>query len=249
MDRLELKALLEKVAAGDVDVASAMQRMQDVPGPDPGSAEPDLQRMARQGASEVICSTGKTAAQIIGIAETLLSVGQRSVLITRLEPEKAAEIRASVPLIYSEMGKIGVAGSMPESSGKGPILVATGGAGDMPVAEEAAFTAEALGNEVIRLYDVGVTGLNRLLSHSAELRRARVIIVIDGMDGALVSVIGGLESCPVIAVPTSTGYGTAFGGISALLGMLNSCASGVGVVNIDNGFGAAFLASRINHLN
>ena len=191
---------------------------------------------------------GKTAAQIAGIAETLLSVGQQSVLITRLDPEKAAAVRASVPLIYSEMGRIGVAGVMPEKNGLGPILVATGGTSDMPVAEEAAFTAEALGNEVIRLYDVGVTGLHRLLSHSEELRSARVIIAIAGMDGALASVIGGLVSCPVIAVPTSTGYGASFGGVSALLGMLNACASGVGVVNIDNGFGAAFLASRINHL-
>ena len=248
MDQMELKTLLEKVAAGDVDVASAMQQMQALPAPDLGYAKPDLQRLARQGVSEVIYGAGKTAAQIAGIAETLLSVGQQSVLITRLDPEKAAAVRASVPLIYSEMGRIGVAGAMPEKNCLGPILVATGGTSDMPVAEEAAFTAEALGNEVIRLYDVGVTGLHRLLSHSEELRSARVIIAIAGMDGALASVIGGLVSCPVIAVPTSTGYGASFGGVSALLGMLNSCASGVGVVNIDNGFGAAFLASRINHL-
>ena len=239
MDQIELKTLLEKVAAGDVDVASAMQRLQDLPGAD----------LARQGTSEVISGAEKTAAQIVDITETLLSVGQRSVLITRLDPEKAEEVRASVPLIYSKMGRIGVAGAMPEAGGLGPILVATGGTGDMPVAEEAAFTAEALGNEVIRLYDVGVTGLNRLLSHSAELRRAKVIIAIAGMDGALASVIGGLVSCPVIAVPTSTGYGASFGGVSALLGMLSSCASGVSVVNIDNGFGAGFLASRINHMN
>ncbi len=248
MEQMELRALLDKVAAGDVDISSAMQQLQNLSGTDSIYAAPDLRRPVRQGASEVICGAGKNAVQIAGIAETLLSVGQRSVLITRLDPEKATEVRASVPLIYSEMGRIGVAGVMPEADGRGPVLVAIGDANDMPVAEEAAFTAEAMGNDVIRLYDVGVTSLHRLLSHSEELRKARVIIAIAGMDGALASVIGGLVSCPVIAVPTSAGHGASFGGVSALLSMLNSCAPGVSVVNIDNGFGAGFLASRINHM-
>ena len=218
MEQMELRALLDKVAAGDVDISSAMQQLQNLPGTDTIYAAPDLRRPVRQGASEVICAAGKNAVQIAGIAETLLSVGQRSV------------------------------GVMPEADGRGPVLVAIGDANDMPVAEEAAFTAEAMGNDVIRLYDVGVTSLHRLLAHSEELRKARVIIAIAGMDGALASVIGGLVSCPVIAVPTSAGHGASFGGVSALLSMLNSCAPGVSVVNIDNGFGAGFLASRINHM-
>ena len=153
-----------------------------------------------------------------------------------------------LPLSYHEMGRIGIVGEMPAPTGKGTIVVATGGTSDMPVAEEAALTAEVLGNQVTRLYDVGVAGLHRTLSHLEDIMSARVIIAIAGMEGALASVIGGLADCPVIAVPTSVGYGAAFGGLAALLSMLNSCASGVSVVNIDNGFGAGYLASMINHL-
>ena len=147
-----------------------------------------------------------------------------------------------------QLGKVGIAGTMPEPTGRGTIVIATGGTSDQPVAEEAALTAEALGNEVVRLYDVGVAGLHRLLSHTDDVMRAQAIVAIAGMEGALASVIGGLADCPVIAVPTSVGYGASFGGVAALLAMLNSCASGVSVVNIDNGFGAGYLASMINHI-
>ena len=161
---------------------------------------------------------------------------------------QAEIIAKKLPLNYNEYGKIGIIGSIPKPDGNGRIVIATGGTSDMPVAEEAAVTSESLGNETVRLYDVGVSGLHRLLSHMDEIMSAQVIIAIAGMEGALASVIGGLSDCPVIAVPTSVGYGANFGGLSALLSMLNSCSSGVGVVNIDNGFGAAYLASTINHL-
>jgi NCAIR mutase (PurE)-related protein len=161
---------------------------------------------------------------------------------------EAERIAAEMPLHYHEPGKIGMIGEMPEPSGIGTVLIVTGGTSDQPVAEEAAFTAEALGNRVERLYDVGVAGLHRLLAHLSEIMSASVIIAAAGMEGALASVVGGLADCPVIAVPTSVGYGASFGGLSALLSMLNSCASGVACVNIDNGFGAGYMASRINHM-
>ena len=165
-----------------------------------------------------------------------------------MSQEAADLVGAALPLEYHPIGKVGIVGQMPPPTGYGKIVVATGGTSDMPVAEEAALTAQVLGNSVTRLYDVGVAGLHRTLSHLEDIMSARVIIAIAGMEGALASVIGGLADCPVIAVPTSVGYGAAFGGLAALLSMLNSCASGVSVVNIDNGFGAGYLASMINHL-
>ena len=248
MNKLDTEALLRQVAAGEVDVDTALLKLKEAPYRDLGYAKLDGHRSLRQGAAEVIYGAGKTAQQIAGIAQTMLEGGETTVLITRMDPDKAAEVAKTVPLQYSEMARFGLAGALPEVTGKGTIVVATGGTSDMPVAEEAALTAEALGNQVTRLYDVGVAGLHRLLSHLDELMSARVIIAIAGMEGALASVIGGLADCPVIAVPTSVGYGASFGGVSALLSMLNSCASGVSVVNIDNGFGAGFLASRINHM-
>ena len=248
MNKLDTEALLRQVAAGEVDVDTALLRLKEAPYRDLGYAKLDGHRGLRQGAAEVIYGAGKTAQQIGGIAKNMLDSGEQTVLITRMDPDKAAEVAKTVPLQYSEMARFGLAGALPEVTGKGTIVVATGGTSDMPVAEEAALTAEALGNQVTRLYDVGVAGLHRLLSHLDELMSARVIIAIAGMEGALASVIGGLADCPVIAVPTSVGYGASFGGVSALLSMLNSCASGVSVVNIDNGFGAGFLASRINHM-
>ena len=174
--------------------------------------------------------------------------GQTRILITRLSQESAAVIDKVHEMTYYQEARCGFVGEMPQPTGIGKIVVATGGTSDIPVAEEAAVTAMALGNEVVRLYDVGVAGLHRTLSHLDELMDASVLIAIAGMEGALASVLGGLVDCPVIAVPTSVGYGAAFGGLSALLSMLNSCASGVSVVNIDNGFGAGFLANRINHM-
>ena len=175
--------------------------------------------------------------------------GTQMILITRLQQEKALILPEQVTdFSYYEECCMGLVGTMPQIDGKGKIVVATGGTSDIPVAQEAVITARALGNEVVPLYDVGVAGIHRLLDHLELLMDARVIIAVAGMEGALASVIGGLVDCPVIAVPTSIGYGASFGGVAALLAMLNSCASGVSVVNIDNGFGAGFLASRINHM-
>ena len=248
MNQLEWKELLTKVAAGELSVDQAMLALKKAPYTDLGYAKLDHHRGIRQGAAEVIYGAGKTGEQIAGITKAALDSGEHTVLITRISPEKAAVVEQTVPLQYTAVGNVAVAGTMPEITGIGTILVATGGTSDIPVAEEAAVTAEAMGNRVVRLYDVGVAGLHRLLSHMDEIMSARVIIAIAGMEGALASVIGGLADCPVIAVPTSVGYGASFGGVSALLSMLNSCASGVSVVNIDNGFGAGFLASRINHM-
>ena len=215
---------------------------------DVGYAKVDLHRGIRQGAAEVIYGAGKTPEQIIGITRVMLENGIQTILITRLTEEKAEEVQKEIPMDYRKEARIGIVGPLPEPDGIGTIVVATGGTSDIPVAEEAALTAEAHGNRVIRLYDVGVAGLHRTLAHMDEIMSATVIIAIAGMEGALASVIGGLADCPVIAVPTSVGYGASFHGLSALLSMLNSCASGVSVVNIDNGFGAGYLAGMINHI-
>ena len=248
MTQPELRTLLEQMASGETTIDQAMTQLKMQPFEDLGFAKVDHHRALRQGAAEVIYGAGKTPEQILAIAQVMLDRGQKTVLITRLTAEAAAHIQEQLPFTYYPLAKVGIAGVMPEPDGAGTIVIATGGTSDMPVAEEAALTAEALGNRVVRLYDVGVAGLHRLLAHAEEIVNARVIVAIAGMEGALASVIGGLADCPVIAVPTSVGYGAAFGGLAALLSMLNSCASGVSVVNIDNGFGAGFLASRINHI-
>ena len=240
--------LLRDVAAHTVSPEQALLALRQAPFADIDYAKIDLHRGVRQGIPEVIYGSGKTAAQITGIIRTMLQNGQNRILVTRITPEKADAIAAAVPLHYHEAGQIGMIGEMPEPYGHGSIVIATGGTSDQPVAEEAAFTAESLGNKVVRLYDVGVSGLHRLLAHLDEIMSASVIIAVAGMEGALASVIGGVAACPVIAVPTSVGYGASFGGVSALLSMLNSCASGVSVVNIDNGFGAGYQASQINHI-
>jgi len=244
----EIKSLLEDVRSGTLSVEDALLQLKEQPFEDIGYAKVDFHRQIRQGTAEVIYGAGKTAEQIAGILETMARGGQRDVLITRLNPEKASKVGAQIPIHYYEAAQLAVAGEMGKDTGLGTILVATGGTSDIPVAEEAALTAQFLGNRVERLYDVGVAGLHRLLSHGDQLMNASVVIAVAGMEGALASVVGGLVDCPVIAVPTSVGYGAAFGGLSALLSMLNSCASGTAVVNIDNGFGAGFLASRINHM-
>ena len=244
----DIKALLQGVQNGTVSVDDALLQLKQQPFEDLGFAKVDLHRKVRQGANEVIYGAGKTAEQIIGILEAMFQNGQKNVLITRLDPEKAAAINTKTPITYYENAQVAIAGQMAAPGGIGKIVVATGGTSDIPVAEEAALTAEFLGNAVVRLYDVGVAGLHRLLNHSEELMGATVVIAIAGMEGALASVVGGLVDCPVIAVPTSVGYGAAFGGLAALLSMLNSCASGVSVVNIDNGFGAGYLASMLNHM-
>lgn len=244
----EIKLILEAVKRGELSVDDAALKIKVKPFEDIGYAKVDLHRKVRQGAAEVIYGAGKTAEQISGIASAMKDSGQEVILITRLSPEKAAQIKAVHPLTYHAEARIGIMGELPAPDGIGRIVVATGGTSDIPVAEEAALTAEVLGNCVTRLYDVGVAGLHRLLAHLDDIMGASVIIAIAGMEGALASVIGGLADCPVIAVPTSIGYGTSFQGLSALLSMLNSCSSGVSVVNIDNGFGAGYLASMINHM-
>lgn len=245
----EVKQILEAVQRGEMNVDDALLRIKIEPFEDIGYAKVDLHRKVRQGAAEVIYGAGKTPEQIIGIAETMQRGGQNTILITRLSAEAAGIVQKAHDLHYYAAARVGIIGEMPEKSGIGKIVVATGGTSDIPVSEEAALTAEVLGNEVVRLYDVGVAGLHRLLAHKEAIMSASVIVAIAGMEGALASVIGGLADCPVIAVPTSVGYGASFGGVSALLSMLNSCASGVSVVNIDNGFGAGYLASMINHMD
>ncbi|MCH5252778.1 MAG: nickel pincer cofactor biosynthesis protein LarB [Lachnospiraceae bacterium] len=244
----ETKQILEAVQNGSLSVDEALLKLKTEPYEDIGFAKVDLHRKVRQGVPEVIYGAGKTPEQMIGITDAMKKNGQERILITRLSPEAAEEITQVHSITYYENARIGLVGDLPAPDGIGAIVVATGGTSDIPIAEEAALTAQALGNAVTRLYDVGVAGLHRLLSHKEDIMSASVIIAIAGMEGALASVIGGLADCPVIAVPTSVGYGASFQGLSALLSMLNSCASGVSVVNIDNGFGAGYLASMINHM-
>lgn len=246
--KTKIKALLEAVQAGKITVEDALLALKKEPFEDIGYAKIDLHRSIRQGMPEVIYGAGKTAEQMIGIAGKMKLNGQNTILITRLMPSEAEKIKTVYPINYHAQAKVGIIGPVPDADGLGKIVVATGGTIDIPVAEEAALTAEVHGNEVVRLYDVGVAGLHRLLAHLDEIISASVIVAIAGMEGALASVIAGLADCPVIAVPTSGGYGASFHGLSALLSMLNSCAGGVSVVNIDNGFGAGYLASMINHM-
>ena len=253
VEEREIKRLMEAVKEGTVSVDDAVMQLKQAPFEDMGFARPDFHRGLRQGASEVVFGQGKTPEQILLISEKLMENGQKSVLITRMSKEAADYFsqnkKGDYSFEYDKLSRVGIAGEKPDpKKAVGKIVIATGGTSDIPVAEEAAKTAEVMGNNVVRLYDVGVAGIHRLLDKSAmqEIMSANVIVAIAGMEGALASVIGGLADCPVIAVPTSVGYGASFGGLSALLSMLNSCASGVSVVNIDNGFGAGFLASMIN---
>ena len=245
----DVKKTLEQVKEGSLSVEDALLKLKIKPFEDIGYAKVDLHRKIRQGQSEVIYGAGKTPEQIVGILRTMLKAGQETVLITRLSREAAELISDEMDIDYHSDARCGIVGPMPDPDGIGKVVVATGGTSDIPVAEEAALTAEVMGNEVVRLYDVGVAGLHRTLSHLDDIMGASVIVAIAGMEGALASVLGGLADCPVIAVPTSVGYGASFGGLSALLSMLNSCASGVSVVNIDNGFGAGYLAGMINHMS
>jgi len=244
----EIRKLLEAVKNGETGVDEALLQLKMAPFEDIGYAKVDLHRKIRQGAAEVIYGAGKTPEQIAGIIDVMLSGGQERILITRMSREAADYVSQNHELDYRERARVGIIGGFPKADGIGTIVVATGGTSDIPVAEEAALVAESMGNEVVRLYDVGVSGVHRLLHNMEPIMSASVIVAVAGMEGALPSVIGGLADCPVIAVPTSVGYGAAFGGVAALLSMLNSCASGLSVVNIDNGFGAGYLASMINHM-
>lgn len=248
MEQDKILQLLNEVKNGDVTPKEAMLRLKLEPFEDIGYAKIDHHRSLRHGIPEVIYGAGKTAEQIAGIISVMQQHGNHNILITRLTPEKAEELNQLISVEFDPVSRIGVHGKKFEAKTQGFIGVVAAGTSDLSVAEEAAVTAEALGNRVLRLYDVGVAGLHRLLSRLDDLMTAKVIIAVAGMEGALATVVGGLVSCPVIAVPTSVGYGANFSGLSALLSMLNSCAGNVSVVNIDNGFGAGYLGSLINHI-
>jgi pyridinium-3,5-biscarboxylic acid mononucleotide synthase len=252
MNPSQLRALLDEVARGALDPEAAertlLSELRGRPFEDLGFARVDHHRAIRNGFPEVVLGLGKTPAQIAAIAAEIVKRGS-TLLVTRASDAAYAEVRAAAPAAaYYPAAAIIALRQQDVTPGKGRILIVAAGTSDLPVAEEAACTAELMGNEIDRLYDVGVAGIHRLLGERSRLDAARVIIVIAGMEGALPSVVSGLVAVPVIAVPTSIGYGASFGGLAALLGMLNSCASGVSVVNIDNGFGAANIASLINHL-
>lgn len=242
-----IRDILEGLKDGKLSVDEAVLKLKKAPFVDTGYAKVDLHRKIRRGASEVIYGAGKSVEQIDGIINTMKKNAQARILVTRLSAESADKLSKHHEITYHTDARIATVGEAPKPDGNGKIVIATGGTSDIGVAEEAAVTAAFLGNEVVRLYDVGVAGLHRLLSNLDDIMTASVIIAVAGMEGALASVIGGLSECPVIAVPTSVGYGASFNGLSALLSMLNSCASGVVTVNIDNGFGAAYAASMINH--
>jgi NCAIR mutase (PurE)-related protein len=249
MDTEDLRLLLECVRVGQLKVDEALKKLKKLPFEDLGFATVDHHRHLRQGFPECIWGRDKTAQQITGIVEKVVEMGL-PVIVTRVDKRKAEIVKESLPEIEYHLvpGMLTFSSKDVPASGKGTIMVISAGTSDLPVAEEAVVTARMMGNEVTTLYDVGVAGIHRLLCQFDKLDEARVFIVVAGMEGALPSVVGGLVSRPVIAVPTSVGYGASFGGLSALLGMLNSCATGVVVVNIDNGFGAGCVASLINRL-
>jgi pyridinium-3,5-biscarboxylic acid mononucleotide synthase len=253
MNRQQIRALLDDVRAGSLAPEAAHERLLQVLSQksieDLGFARVDHQRNARQGFPEVVFGQGKTPNQIAAIAARIAGAGH-TLLVTRTTAEAHQAVIAELPdAVYHELARCITRDLRTTPRGRGTILIAAAGTADVPVAEEAAITADVMGNTVDRLYDVGVAGLHRLLKEHGRLTAARVIVVVAGMEGALPSVIGGLVDVPVVAVPTSVGYGASFGGLTALLAMLNSCATGISVVNIDNGFGAAAIASSINHLD
>jgi len=250
MDQNKLRGLLEEVKSGSVSIDSALKQLKKLPYEDLGFAKVDHHRELRNGCPEVIYCSGKTLEHIQSIVKNMIEHKDNNILATRAGIEVYQAIKEiTSDAEYYELARIVVVRKREIQRSKKKILVVSAGTSDLPVAEEAAVTAEVLGNTVERLYDVGVAGIHRLLSKMDVLEEANVLIVVAGMEGALASVVGGLVDKPVIAVPTSVGYGANFGGLSALLSMLNSCASGIGVVNIDNGFGAGYLASRINKLS
>jgi NCAIR mutase (PurE)-related protein len=246
VDGERIRRLLDDVQHGRLEIDEAMRELRAFPYEDLGFAKIDTHRDLRTGFPEVVFCEGKTSEQLAAIAGAIAARG--SLLMgTRADVAAFAAICEAVPdAVYHEQARIVTAGPARKKSGKGSILVVSAGTSDIPVAEEAAVTAEIMGNDVVRLYDVGVAGIHRLFAHRDEFERASVIIVVAGMEGALASVVGGLTDKPVVAVPTSVGYGASFEGLSALLTMLNSCAPGVVVVNIDNGFGAGYFASGVN---
>lgn len=245
---MEVYEILQAVKEGSITCDEAELKLKIKPFEDLGFAKLDEHRAIRQGMQEVIYGASKTPEQILAIAKNMDERGCKNIIITRMKQEAAEYVKNELNLFYDPLSKIGIVNREFNNTGNGKIVVVSGGTSDMPVCEEAALTLEALGNKVTRIYDVGVAGLHRLLANLEPIMEANVVIAVAGMEGALASVVGGLVDVPVIAVPTSVGYGASFHGVSALLSMLNSCASGTAVVNIDNGFGAAVMASRINHM-
>jgi len=243
-----LTEILENLYQHQITPEQALQKLNGFPYEDLDFAKVDHARELRRGTPEVVFGQGKTTSQILQISRSILKNGS-NLLITRLSAEAYEDLKKHLPQgKYHELARCLTVIKKKPSAGRGPIAILTAGTSDIPVAEEAAITCDFLGNEVIKIFDVGVAGLHRLLSHYDELRQARIIIAVAGLEGALPSVAAGLVKAPVIAVPTSVGYGASFHGLAALLAMLNSCPGGVAVVNIDNGFGAGYLASLINHL-
>ena len=250
MDEERLRSLLDGVRSGELSTDSALEQLRSLPFEAVSDfARLDHHRALRRGYPEVIFAQGKTHSQVVQIFKRLAEHNDR-VLATRVSPEMYAAVRDDLPeAVYHAAPRLLVLDRAPERPKHSGVLVATGGTADIPVAEEAAMTAELMDCAVVRMYDVGVSGLHRLLSQAEALNHARVIVVAAGMEGALPSVVAGLVAAPVIAVPTSVGYGASFNGLAALLAMLNSCANGISVVNIDNGFGAGYLAALINHMD
>ncbi len=249
MTERQIRAILDSVAAGKTSAAAAMRSLRELPFHDLGFAKLDHHRSLRRGVPEVVFGEGKSAEQIIAIGQRVIAAGT-SLIVTRITPDKARAVCAKLKkLKYHADARLGAIVVEPAPViGHGDVMVVSAGTSDLPVAEEAAICAELFGNPVHRVYDVGVAGIHRLTTNLDFIRRASVLIVVAGMEGALPSVVAGLVDKPVVAVPTSIGYGASFGGVAALLGMLNTCASGVTVVNIDNGFGAALAATLINRV-
>ena len=245
---MDINEILSAVKNGEMTVEEAELKLKLKPFEDIGYAKIDHHRAIRQGMQEVIYGASKTPEQILNICKQMNEKGSTNILITRMSMEAAELVEKELNLFYEPLSKIGIVNRREYDTGNGTVVIVSGGTSDIPVCEEAALTLEAMGNKVNRIYDVGVAGLHRLLANLEPIMSANVVIAVAGMEGALASVVGGLVDVPVIAVPTSVGYGASFKGVSALLSMLNSCASGTAVVNIDNGFGAAVMASRINHM-
>lgn len=245
----KIHQLLTQLSQNEITVDEALLKIKQQPFESIGYANIDTQRGVRQGIPEVVYGPNKTKEQLLGIVRAMMDAGQEMILITRIPPDVAAYVGAEIPMTYDSASGLGVVGHMPEPDGLGTILVVTAGTGDIPVAEEAAVTAEALGNKVKRIYDLGVSTPQALAHYLPDIMSASVIIAIAGMEGALACVLAGYADCPIIAVPTGVGYGASFGGLAALLSMLTSCSCGVSVVNIDNGFGAGYQASMINHMS
>jgi len=249
MEQKRIINLLNDVKNGEITPEEALLQLKKEPFEDVGYAMIDHHRGLRHGINEVVFGEGKTTEQIVGIMTTMIERKQKNIMVTRVTPKKAKKVQKYLPdMYYDPVSRIGICNKEDTPSPHGLIVVAAAGTSDISVAEEAAITAETLGNNVERLYDVGVAGLHRLLNHLDVIMNARVVVVVAGMEGALASVVGGLVACPVIAVPASVGYGANFGGLSALLTMLNACSGNVSVVNIDNGFCAGYIGSLINHI-